>query len=145
MSFLIKSLFVVAVLGGGSYFAIHQIPSLKANIIEYANPRVKEARLLKQLDTTLNAVASATSTVAAKQEAITKAKQLTAEIADINADNSTFIATMVEKAGDVASAVAQVLPESVGKYLPVALIASTTPAPTGAPAPAVIASPCPTR
>lgn len=139
MSFLIKSLFFVAVIAGGSYFAMNQMPNLKANIVEYANPRVKEARLLKQLDTTLSTVTSTASTTLAKQEAVAKARQLTAEISDINADNSTFIATMVEKAGDVASTVAQILPESVGKYLPTTLTASSTPAPTA------VASPCPAR
>jgi hypothetical protein len=134
--FFIKVLFYLGIVVGGAYLAVTHVPSLRANIIEYANPRIKEARLLTELQTSIDAAASATiSSPAVRQAAATKAKSLVAQISELNDKNSGLVPTVVEKVIDVAKTVTPILPASVAQYLPDVLTSTPTP----------VASPCPAR
>lgn len=142
MFFFAKLFFYVGILAGGAYLAVDHIPSLRANIIEYANPRIKEARLLTELQTHIDTAASVTiSSPATRQAAAAKARAIVAQIAEINDDNSGMIPVVVEKIVNVAQSVTPMLPAVVTKFLPDALTATPAPASTTAP----IASPCPVR
>ena len=84
---------------GGAYLAFDNVPSLKANILEMVNPRVQEAKLVDQLDTTLTELESAT-TPAQRNILITKSQELLKGIATINTAHSGVVAGIVTKVTD---------------------------------------------
>lgn len=118
-------------LTGGAYVAVTQVPSLKTRVTEYVNPRVKEARLINQLQSDLQVLGDQTTAPATIRQTASKAKDLAAQIAAINDNSSGLVPTIVTKVRDAASAIAPLLPASVAQFLPIA-----TPAPTPA---------CPTK
>ncbi len=109
MRFLIKMFFYLGIVAAGAYFAVNNIPSLKANILETVNPRIEEGQLvrtlqqtLEELDSTLSSEGTATTTVTTqkKQQLVAESQELLREIADINDKRDSVAVGIVTKAVD---------------------------------------------
>lgn len=114
MTFLFKIGLGMMVLVGGSVLLINNVPSLKANVIEAINPRVREQKLIEQLKSNLQALdASIATQLDAPNIAIDKAKtsQLTklveeskeilSEIGMMNEEGSGLVDGIISKATDI--------------------------------------------
>jgi DNA repair ATPase RecN len=100
---MLKFLIILIVLAAGAYFAINQIPSLKARVIEAVNPAAKEARLLGELENNLNEIDKSLKE-ATEQKGLDKirekinssknllenSKDLLSEISEINSDTGVI-------------------------------------------------------
>ncbi len=98
--FLVKMSLWVALLAGGSVLAVNTIPSLKANIIETVNPRVKEQKLVRELQKSLDALADS-AVIAKNKAAITKSQELLQQISELNGEHAGLVDSIISKVADV--------------------------------------------
>ncbi|HXK36653.1 MAG TPA: hypothetical protein VJ553_03670 [Candidatus Paceibacterota bacterium] len=106
---MLRFLFYLAIVIVGGVLALNYIPSLKANIIEVVNPRMKETRLLGDLQRHLDDAAAllpeageqaSDDDIAEGYEALQKAQEVLDEVTTINEENSGTARNIVTKALD---------------------------------------------
>ena len=110
---MLRFLFYLAIVIVGGVLALNYIPSLKANIIEVVNPRMKETRLLGDLQRHLDDAAAllpeageqaSDDDLAEGYEALQKAQEVLDEVTTITEGNSAPARNTAPKA------VASILP-----------------------------------
>ena len=141
MGFLVKTLLLLAIIVFAGYFAINNIPSLRANIIETFNPSIKEGRILgaleenlNQLDTTIAGAANSKNStdlankIKQSKDLLTESKKLLNEATIINGNDTGIIKSTI---GGIINALTDSTPFPADHLTP----------PTPTPAPVV----CPTK
>ena len=109
MRFLAKIFFSSVILGAGALILFTRSPDLKANMLEIINPRIKEARLLGELNKNLGKLESRFSGVSevtpsdeadvrfTDREVLEQARELVGEIETINKKNSGRVRNTVTR------------------------------------------------
>ena len=95
---------LLAAIVAGSIILVDRTPSLKANIYEAVNPRVKEQALLEKLQSNLRAMdasVAAKSLPAHYQELVDDSQNIVSEITDINDPHAGLTDGLVTKALDL--------------------------------------------
>jgi len=102
MQFLFKLTLIVALLGGGSYYAVKHIPSLRERAIEIIDPTVKAERLTVELREDIAELSKTLESDTATQQIIAKAKELAKkaeekaiEIAELQNQDPGYIRTEI--------------------------------------------------
>jgi len=102
MQFLFKLTLIVALLGGGSYYAVKHIPSLRERAIEIIDPTVKAERLTVELRDDIAELSKTLESDTATQQIIAKAKELAKkaeekamEIAELQNQDPGYIRTEI--------------------------------------------------
>ena len=99
---LIKYALIVGAFTYGSLYAVDHIPALKAQVIEYANPAVREARLIRSLDV-------------AQKDLI---NDLTVQTSKLPSDQQQKINEKIKEVRDLFGQIQQINDQASNKSLP---------------------------
>jgi hypothetical protein len=100
IKFFIKMGLWIALLAGGSVLAVNLVPSLKGNIIETINPRIKEQKLVSELQKNLDALSNS-SVVTKNNAVVAKSQELLKQISDLNVEHTGLVDAVISKVADV--------------------------------------------
>lgn len=113
MRFLFKLVLLTAVLGGGTYYAMRNVPALRERAIEIINPAAKAKRLTAELAADIGTLsktledATGMDTMAKAKQIAESAKQKIEEIAKLQQEDPGYIRTelgnVLEKFSEGAS------------------------------------------